>query len=271
MHQYFSIPAAELDQRPKIPILKLGDSGEVFYELALEMIETIRKNNRDGKHTVIICPVGPVGHYPIFIRLVNRDNISLRSVWFINMDEYLTEDGQWIPQEHKLSFRGYMNRNVYGQIKPGLLMPPEQRIFPDPNNLAEIPRIIEKLGGVDLCVGGIGINGHLAFNEPQPISVEEFSQLPTRMLKISCETRAINAVGDLGGAIAAMPTDCVTIGIKEILSASKIRLGVFRDWHRAVIRQAAFGEITARFPASLLQTHPDAAIITNANAAQRPF
>ena len=270
MHEYLNIPAAELDRNPKIPILKLGDSGEVFYELALEMLQTIQKNNSEGRHTVIICPVGPVGHYPIFVRLVNRDRVDLRNVWFINMDEYLDENKQWLPLEHKLSFRGFMHRTVYTQIDPQLLMPEEQRLFPDPNDPSHIPETIAKLVGVDLCVGGIGINGHLAFNEPEDVSAEEFAKRPTRVLEISRETRTINAVGDLDGAIAAMPTHCVTIGMQEILSAKKIRLGVFRDWHRAVIRQAAYGEVTAQFPASLLQNHPDAMIVTNANAAQQP-
>ncbi|MFQ9901349.1 MAG: hypothetical protein ACLRWF_06565 [Ruthenibacterium sp.] len=51
----------------------------------------------------------------------------------------------------------------------------------------------------------------------------------------------------------------------------KSAAGRVRDWHRSVIRQAAYGEVSAHFPASLLQTHPDAMIITNANAAQQPF
>ena len=68
-----------------------------------------------------------------------------------------------------------------------------------------------------------------------------------------------------------MPRKCVTIGMAQILGAKKIRLGVFRDWHRSVVRQAAYGEVTAHFPASLLQNHPDAMIYVNANAAKQPF
>ena len=69
----------------------------------------------------------------------------------------------------------------------------------------------------------------------------------------------------------AMPNKAVTIGIKQILGARKVRLGVFREWHRAVVRQAAYGEVTAAFPVTLLQNHPDAAIYTNAIAAGQPF
>ena len=269
---YYKISAEELGKNAKIPLLKLGDSGEVFYELALEMVEEIKKNNAAGKKTVFICPVGPVGQYPIFVRLVNRDKISLKNCWFINMDEYLNEDETWIDSESPLSFRGFMQRNVYGKIDAELLMPEEQRVFPDPKSITYIPQLIERLGGVDIAFGGIGINGHLAFNEPQEdLSPEEFAALQTRVLCISRETRTTNSIGDLNGAIDAMPKKCITIGISEILSARKIRLGVFRDWHRAVVRQAAYGTVSAHFPVTLCQNHPDAKIIVNANAAQQPY
>jgi len=125
---------------------------------------------------------------------------------------------------------------------------------------------------VDIAFGGIGITGHLAFNEPQPeLTAEQFAQLPTRVLDIHPETRATNCVGDLGGALEDMPRKCVTIGMKEILGARKLRLGVFRDWHRAVCRRAAYGEVTAAFPATLAQNHPDALLYVNANAAQTAY
>lgn len=269
---YYQISGEELGKGAKVPILKLGDSGEVFYELALEMANAIRENNRAGKRTVLICPVGPVGQYPIFARLVNRGRISLKSCWFINMDEYLNDDGSYIDKESPLSFRGFMEREAYGKIDPELLMPEEQRVFPDPADPSRIHALIQELGGVDICFGGIGINGHLAFNEARDdIGADEFAALPTRALSISRETRTSNAIGDLNGAIEAMPGKAVTIGMREILGARKIRLGVFRDWHRAVVRRAAYGEPTAAFPATLLQRHPDALIISNENAARQPF
>lgn len=271
-YSYFHIPAEELGKGSKLKILKLGDSGEVFYEMAMEMINEIKKNNREAKHTVFICPVGPVGQYPIFVRLVNSQKISLKDVWFINMDEYLDNESDWIPMDHPLSFRGFMERTVYSKLDPELVMPENQRVFPDPKNTGYISELIKKLGGVDIAFGGIGINGHIAFNEAQPeLTPEEFAELPTRVLGISKETRAINAVGDLNGAIDAMPERCVTIGMKQILGARKIRLYCFREWHRAVVRQAAYGKISAGFPVTLVQNHPDALITVNHIAAQRAF
>ena len=100
---------------------------------------------------------------------------------------------------------------------------------------------------------------------------QQFAALQTRVLTISHETRTANAIGDKNGAIDAMPRKAITIGMSEILGARKIRLGVFRDWHRSVVRQAAYGEVSAHFPVTLAQNHPDAMIIVNANAAQQPF
>lgn len=269
---FYRIPPQELGRDAKIPIQVMGDSGEVFYELAMEMVNAIRANNAAGRKTVFICPVGPVGQYPIFVRLVNRERLSLQNCWFLNMDEYLDAGGAWITQESPLSFRGFMARNVYGKIDPALLMPEHQRVFPDPEDPGKMDRLIEALGGVDICFGGIGINGHLAFNEArEDLTAEEFAQLGTRVLTLSPETRTANAIGDRGGAIDAMPHMAITIGMHQILSARKVRLGVFRDWHRSVVRQGAYGPVTAHFPVSLLQNHPDAIIYANAVAAGQPF
>ncbi len=269
---YYNTSKEDLGTNAKIPLLKLGDSGEVFYELALEMIREIESANAENRQAVFIVPVGPVGQYPVFVRYVNKNNISLKNCYFINMDEYLTDDEKYIDKNSALSFRGYMEREVYCKIKNELLMPESQRTFPCPENPSAVTQLVEKLGGVDAVFGGIGLNGHLAFNEPQTnLSVEEFSNLTTRVLDIAQETRTTNCIGDLGGAIEHMPKKCVTVGMKEILSAKKIRLGVFRDWHRAVVRRAAYGEVNTECPASILQTHGDAIIYVNDNASKKAY
>ena len=257
-HEYYYYSKEELLKNPKISLIVMEDNAAVFQSMANEMVEEIKRKNDLGEKTVFICPVGPVGQYPYFVDLVNEQNISLKNVWFINMDEYLTDEKKWIPKEHRLSFRGFMDRNVYEKIKPELVMPEEQRVFPDPENLTYIPELIEKLGGVDICFGGIGINGHVAFNEASDVlTCEEFVNQKTRVLEISKETRAVNSIGDLNGALDDMPNFCVTIGMYEISHARKIRLGCFRDWHRSVVRHVAYGEKSAHFPVTLLQDHPD--------------
>ena len=258
-HEYYQYNAEEiLSKGPKFPLIIMKDNAEVFKSMADEMADTIVEHNAKGEKTVFICPVGPVGQYPYFVDRVNSEKISLKNVWFINMDEYLDDEKEWVSIDHPLSFRGFMKRTVYDKINPELVMPEVQRIFPDPKNPGHIPEVIGQLGGVDICFGGIGINGHVAFNEADgSLSNEEFLAQQTRVLKITPETRTANAIGDFNGALEDMPHYCITIGINEISHARKIRLGCFRNWHRAVVRRAVYGEQTSEFPVSLLQNHSD--------------
>ena len=270
MHGYYSYDAEQLTQNAKIRTVCMDSSEQVFRAMAREMADEIIARNKAGRKTVFILPVGPVGQYPFFVEMVNSERISLKDCWFFNMDEYLTDEKTWMDKECFLSFRGFMERNVYSRIDATLVNPVSQRFFPDPENPSLITEKLKELGGADVCFGGIGINGHVAFNEPQAeLSPSEFAGLTTRVIRISDETKTANAIGDLGGAIEDMPRYAVTIGMKEILSARKIRLGVFRTWHRAVVRRAACGEITSEFPVTLIQNHPDAVIYVNDVAAER--
>lgn len=131
-HDYYSYTKEQLLENPKMKLFCLEDNAAVFKQMAEQMAEEIKAHNAEGKHTVFICPVGPVGQYPYFVDLVNEQNISLKNVWFINMDEYLDDEKRWVPEDHPLSFRGFMNRTVYDRIRPELVMPKEQRVFPDP-------------------------------------------------------------------------------------------------------------------------------------------
>lgn len=272
MHDYYSFPAETLEKKGRIKAVCMQSSEAVFRTMAREMADEIIGNNKAGKRTVMIIPVGPVGQYPFFVEIVNKERISLKSCWFFNMDEYLEDEREWIDKSCFLSFRGFMEREVYSKIDADIVNAEEQRFFPDPENPSVITRKLEELGGADVCFGGIGINGHLAFNEADPsLSAEEFASQTTRVIRISDETKTANSIGDLGGAIEDMPVYAATIGMKEILSAKKIRIGVFRTWHRAVVRRALFGEVSSSFPASLLQKHPNAVIYVNDVAAERAF
>ena len=269
--RYYHIPAERLGESSRIPLKIIEKTEEVFRSMATMMTDCIKENNSEGRMTVMICPVGPVGQYPYFVEQVNRERIDLSDVWFFNMDEYLDDEGEYIDSKSPLSFRGFMEREVYGRIDSSLVMPRVQRVFPEPKEPWKTDRLLEELGGADIAFGGIGITGHLAFNEPEDITAEEFSALPTRVRSIAPETRAVNAAGELGGALESMPVRCVTIGMRQILEAKKLRLGVFRDWHRAVVRRAAYGDKTTAFPVTLVQEHPDAMILVNGNAAKLPY
>ncbi len=260
---YLRVPATDLGRGTPVRVRILGDMATVARHLAEDMRAEIVAARQQGRGATFIVPVGPVDHYPILAKAINDERLSCRQVMFIGMDEYLTDDDAWVPETHPLSFRGYLNRMFYDLLDPTLAPPPESRIFPDPKKLASVPRLIAARGGVDVCYGGIGITGHIAFNEPpepgEEISVEAFSALPTRVLTLSRETRTINSV-TVGGEIAVIPRRAVTVGMNEILGARRLRLYCNRPWQSAVARRVLHGPITAACPASLIRQHMDATL-----------
>lgn len=260
---YLSVPAEQLGAGTPVKVLRAGDMMNMARVLAEQMKAEIVSANKQGRGATFIIPVGPVDQYPLLAEMLNSEGISCRDIVFIGMDEYLGDDGLWIPMEHPLSFRGYLNRKFYDLLDPSVAPPVEHRVFPDPRKLGAIPELIASRGGVDVCWGGIGITGHIAFNEPpepdEPISLEEFAALPTRVLPLTRETCTINSV-TVGGEISIIPRQAVTVGMKEILSARRLRLYCNRPWQSSVVRRVLHGPITPRCPASLMRTHPDASL-----------
>ena len=90
-HAYYQYDKEQLLRAPKLPLICMPDNAQVFRAMAEEMVSEIEANEKAGKHTVFICPVGPVGQYPYFVEMVNGRNLSLKNTWFINMDEYLDD------------------------------------------------------------------------------------------------------------------------------------------------------------------------------------
>jgi glucosamine-6-phosphate deaminase len=268
---YLSLKGKALLNGP-LPIDIYKDKEAAFLHMAEEYVEIIKANKKLGRRTLIITPLGPVGQYKYFVKMVNEQRIDLHDVTFINMDEYMKDDKHLISPDDPISFHHIMYSLCYNQIDPSLIMPESQRIFPTPTNGDFIDSVIKDHGGVDCCFGGIGITGHLAFNEPpepgEKISEKDFLNSTVRIQKISRETRVVNSFDDFHGAFDIMPEYCVTIGMKQILGAKKVRVYVFRDWHKAVLRKTAFGPVTIHFPASYLQKHQDARLGITAELAE---
>ncbi len=253
----------ELKSNSKIPLRVMQSESAMYQEIAEIMYETIRENGDDK--TVIICPVGPIGHYPIFADMVNKNRLSLKNCWFINMDEYLDNEDNIIDYDNPLSFKATMDRMLYSRIDKDLIMPEEQRLFPEPNKEKEIDELIEKLGKVDCVLTGVGINGHLAFNEPPELSDditdEEYRSIDTRCLDISRETITRNGSGKLMGALDAFPRRCVTLGMKQLLKARMIKVYLYCDWQWGIMRKAALEDETRFAPVTFLQSHPNAEMV----------
>ena len=270
---YLTIPAERLGEETPVRVCIGDDMADIGWRLAAAMFAVIELAQQQQRDATLIIPVGPVDQFPILAETINRQKLDCRGAMFINMDEYLTDDDHWVRIDHPLSFRGYMNRKFYDLIEPELAPREENRIFPDPRNPARIGELIEQRGGVDACFGGIGINGHMAFNEPpepgETVTAEEFAALPTRVLDLSRETRTINSV-TVGGELAVIPRRAVTVGMQEILASRQVRFYCNRLWQSAVVRRVLHSPITAACPASLLRTHPDAELTIADYVSQPP-
>lgn len=258
-----SVTKASLGLNSTIPLEVLKDDTAVIQRFADDLIDEYLKAKKAGREKVVfIIPVGPVGQYDIWAERCNLEGIGLHDLVLINMDEYLTADGDdFIPLSDPLSFRKHMQEHFFAKIAPELAPPPEQLLFPDPKDPESVPRVIKRYGGCDVCFGGIGITGHVAFNDPpepgETISLEAFKALPTRVIRLSRESRLINSITTSRGNIDRIPELAVTVGMKEILESRKVRIYMNRTWQSAIVRKILHGPVTPAVPASLLQGHPD--------------
>lgn len=266
--EYLRIPPQELGRGTSVRVETVGDMEDVARHFAQALFNEIS----DKPDVTMVLPVGPVDQFQLLAGMVNQARLDCRELAIINMDEYLSGD-EWIPIGHPLSFRGYMNRAFYDLLDPDLAPRPENRLFPDPSDPSAVQRMIEARGGLDVCYGGIGINGHIAFNEPpepgEPLDTEEFAARPTRVVSLTRETITINS-HTVGGEMSIIPRLAVTVGMREILSAARLRFYCNRPWQSAVIRRVLHGPVTAACPASLLRTHPDASVTVAEYVAQIP-
>jgi glucosamine-6-phosphate deaminase len=274
MIDYQMVSQEELLKKTRIPMEVVETDIDIYNDMARVMLELIKTNNIACKNTVFIVPVGPVFQYRRFVRLANMENLDCSKVYIINMDEYMADEKTWIDINHPLSFRGFMERELYSGLKGASIIPKENRIFPEPGKETFIWERIQELGGVDITMGGLGICGHIAFNEAlepgKEMPNEIFRSLPTRVLRLTRETRTINSVTGLGGYIDGIPEWCITVGMKEILSSRRVVLYLNREWQRGAVRKACLGVVTGHHPASFLQEHPNAKIIMASSVAQPP-
>ena len=247
--------------------LKLVDKeSDLFLDMALSILDVITRCGRENRECGIIVPVGPTDQYPVLAEVINHLDISLKHVHFFNMDEYLITPTQPIAPDHFMSFHARMNSEFYSRVRPDLVMPESHRHFPEPGHEADYDQMIAQIGNAEACFGGLGINGHIAFNEPaeanDPISPEDFAALGTRVLPISRETRTINAYGYQRGDLRGMPEYCITVGMKQILAAKSVYIALNRDWQHGIAKHVFADPIQAQIPATLLRTRPNVRFVT---------
>ena len=229
-------------------LIVLPDIDALHERMARDIADEIAAH-QTGDSLRLILPVGPTGQYPILAQIIADEGLSLASCWFFFMDEYCDDAGNAIPASHPLSFKGVAEHLFLSHLPDACGLNREQIIFPDEHNYQHIPALIADLGGIHTCYGGIGIHGHLAFNEPE----SGVSELGTRKVWLNDFTVTINAIrSEVGGDLENFPRYAFTLGMKEILAANQIRLycrnGIALDWANTVLRLAVLGTVDDDYP-----------------------
>lgn len=262
------LPVEELRTRARLPFRLLPDRDALIRDFADSILDEIRTHNARKEPTRLILPIGPVDQYRRVVEVSNRERLSWKNVFTFNMDEFLDWQGRPLPIEHPLSFEGFMRREVFERLDPGIRIPGEQACFPNPFRVDEPSDRIRALGGIDCCYGGIGYLGHVAFNERPStrwhrISADELRNSLTRVVVLGDDSVVVQSIHSSGGNAAAIPPLAVTLGMKDILASRKIRLYCAAgERHRTIFRIAVAGEVTSDFPATLVQGHPNAEVVT---------
>ena len=144
-------------------------------------------------------------------------------------------------------------------------------IFPDQANIQKLKSMIEEKGGIDTCYAGLGITGHLAFNEPEP-GIDESDP---RLVYLNPATITINAIrSHVGGNLAGYPRKAYTLGMRQILGAERIFIYCRNDipgldWANTVLRLALFGSPGDDYPVTYIRNR-NYTIITTEETLRSP-
>jgi glucosamine-6-phosphate deaminase len=263
------IPRTELSRHdnPDFRIRIVDEPAEFYGSFAHDLVGRIRAAGDEGRSFVAILPVGPMPQYALAARMINAERLSLAHVHTFNMDEYANEDGSTAPVGWPGSFQRAMQERFFALIDPELRPPQEQIHFPTTAALPDYGARIEELGGADVCYGGIGWCGHIAFWESHlghgfDGDLEAYKQASARLVELHPMTIMQNALHSFGGDWSWVPPKANTIGPREILG-SKHRsfwldgdLGGGTSWQRFIARLVAHGPVSEFVPGSILQSAP---------------
>ena len=252
----------------------VANRDELSRKIARVAVDAILEAGRENRQVLMILPVGPL-EYRHWAELCNQEGVSCAPLVTMNMDEYLDERDAYVGMDHPLSFRRFIQQGLVDSLNPKLRPDPENVRFPDPDEPETATALIESFGGADICFGGMGINGHLAFNDPpepgMPVIDEEVRGSRTRCLTISRESATQMALGGVQGNWDILPGRAVTLGMYELLLSKKLHLTFMRSWHSGVLRRALFGPVTGRFPGSFVQEHANVEVTLTRLAADPPL
>ena len=224
------------------------------------VIDTINKYQPSAKHPFVLgLPTGssPEGMYAELVKAYQDGEVSFKHVITFNMDEYVG-----LPETHPESYHAFMRRNLFDHIDC-----PAENIHILNGNATNLQaeceayeRAIREVGGINLFIGGIGPDGHIAFNEP-------FSSLTshTRVKTLTTDTRIANS-RFFDNDPEKVPAYALTVGVGTVMEAKEVLI-LCNGYGKARALQAAIeGPVKQLWTISALQTHPHSIIVTDEQA-----
>ncbi len=198
----------------------------------------------------------PIGTYEHLASAYENGDLDFSQVKSINLDEY-----RGLSPENDQSYRYFMNTNLFSKVNidinnthvPNGLEPDAAKAC------ADYDKIIEDAGGIDLQLLGLGLNGHIGFNEPSDSFTCGTNCVDLTQSTIDANSRFFESYDDV-------PKQAYTMGIKSIMQAKKVVVVVNGKNKAQIVKDAFFGPVTPQVPASILQLHPDVTIIGDAEA-----
>ena len=218
-------------------------------------------NPTDDRKFVLGLPTGssPIGMYQALIKAHKEGRISFKNVLTFNMDEYVN-----LPEDHPESYHTFMNKNLFDHIDC-----PKENIHILNGNAddlqaecAHYEQMIKDAGGIDLFIGGIGPDGHIAFNEPGSSLSSR-----TRIKTLTTDTRIANA-RFFGGKPENVPSLALTVGVGTVMSAKEVLILCNGHNKSRALQAAVEGAVTQMWTISSLQLHPHGIVVCDEAACE---
>lgn len=246
-----------------LPTLIFESSEDLARHVAQVVAGIIRDRNAKGQQAVLGLPTGssPVGVYRELVRLHREEGLDFSQTAAFVLNEFYGVAPDQLQSHHR-----WMREHLLDEVN----IPADQVFIPDgtvsPSQVEEHCREfetkIERAGGIDVLLLGIGTNGHIGSNEPFPGTTGR-----TRLCTLDPITRRALASDFFGEW--NVPTQAITMGLGTIFDARKVVLLALGEHKAKIIREVTEGPISPRVPASYLQEHADATVLVDASAGSQ--
>lgn len=239
-------------------LIKVNDYEELSQKASEYVIRQVHNNSR----LTLGLATGstPEGLYKKLVEDHRNGGTSYRNVTTFNLDEYVE-----LSEDDPNSYHFFMNQHLLNHIdieKSNTHIPEGDQTTSLEEECANYEKLIEQSGGIDLQILGIGVNGHIGFNEPGT----SFDSV-THIVELTHETRQANS--RFFNSLEEVPTHAITMGIATIMKSKEIVLLVSGAQKAEVLSRLLDGELTEECPVTVLSKHPNVTIIADLDALKR--